>query len=111
MARVAVSVTLGGNLGNGTFNVSKGRVASIAAALVTAVDDAMAVLQADAASPTEAHVDTADTAWIAAKAAVTASQTPNLVLEYDNAVITTKNALRAALRAAVDAAIESGLPD
>jgi hypothetical protein len=49
--------------------------AKVAGAAVTAVQDAMDVLQADEASPTEAHVDTADTAWDTVSAAITALHT------------------------------------
>lgn len=42
------------------------------AAEVLAVQDAMDALQADAESPTEAHVDTADAAWDTVTAAITA---------------------------------------
>lgn len=46
-------------------------------ALVAAVTAALAVLQADGASPTEAHVDTADTAFIALAASIAAAVVDN----------------------------------
>lgn len=76
-----------------------------AAVSKTAVNAAMATLQADGATPTEAHVDTADTALIAYVAAVDASlaasgaATGGVQVTVDTAVITNLNKLKAALDA------------
>lgn len=106
MAVKAYKITLGQSLGEGRYSTSSsnaGATVSASTALITAVQDAMTTLQADGASPTEAHVDTADTAWIALSAALTllnTTLTGNIVILVDDAVITNTNAVRAALKEA-----------
>lgn len=97
MARVSLSATRGQSLGNGAFNASFGEVSS------TAVGAAVAVLVADGASPTQAHVTTLNNAW-------TAFQGTNAVLDYDDSVITTQAALKAVLNQIYAAALARGLP-
>lgn len=126
MAIKTLGVLLQGGL-SGAVDTAKGQ-ATTPRALITAVDTAidaaqagsladltaaMAVLQADGASPTEAHVDTADTALIAFTAALAAVQTTettaalaslpatgDLVVSIDLATVTTKNRLLALLEPA-----------
>ena len=120
MARIAFGATLGGDLGNGRFNTSSGSVAPAATSagvaagtLTTNVAAAVAVLVADGASPTQAHVNTLNTAWgllaTAIAAANTATAAANVVLDYDDAVVTTKNGLRAAVRRILHTVDGSGL--
>ena len=61
----------------------------------TALSAAMAVLQADGPSPTEAHVDTADTALIAYLAAAALHDTGQVILSY--ATTLTQNELKVAV--------------
>lgn len=75
--------------------------AAVAAAEVD-VAAAVAVLVADGASPTQAHVTTLDAAHTILAAAIvanSASQSGAVVVSIDNSVVTTRNQLRAALRA------------
>lgn len=121
MAKIAVSATLGASLGEGNYNTSTGLkpdpvAAAAAAPDSTALAAAMAVLVADGASPTQAHVTTADaalTTFLAAQtvytAAVQASVAGNLVLLIDTAVLTTSNAIRACIRAALQQAKNLGI--
>ena len=109
MARRSFKVTLGSSLGNGKWNTIASSLTPIVS--TTAATDAMATLQADAASPTETHVDEADTAVQAVIASVAAVVAPNLFIEFDDAVITTKSKLRFALRKALDEVGASSLPD
>lgn len=109
MARIAFGCTLGQSLGEGRFSSNSGSVAPAATSaavaagtLTTNVAAAVAVLVADGASPTQAHVNTLNTAWgllaTAIAAAATATAAANVVLDIDNSVVTTKNGVRAALR-------------
>lgn len=73
--------------------------AQSAGTLGAAVTAAMAVLVADGATPTQAHVNTANAAWVAYVAAVDAI-TPDVTVYIGTvANIATKNKLRAALDA------------
>lgn len=121
MARIAFGATLGGNLGEGKFSTSGGSVAPAATAagvaagtLTTNVAAAVAVLVADGASPTQAHVNTLNTAWgllaTAIAAANTATAAANVVLDIDTAVVTTQNGVRAAMRELMQTVRGSGLP-
>jgi len=65
----------------------------------TALVAAMAVLQADGASPTEAHVDTADAALTTYLAAQTAETAGQLTVVYDTTM--TLNQVKVALKAAL----------
>ena len=78
--------------------------AKVAGAAVTAVQDAMDVLQADAAAPTEAHVDTADAAWDTVSAAITALHTA-----VDN--VKTASAARETDAIALDALVDTAVTD
>ncbi len=109
MARIAFGCTLGQSLGEGRFNSTSGSVppasTSAGVAAGTLTDDvaaAVAVLVADGACPTQAHVNTLNTAWgllaTAIAAANTGAAAANMVLDIDTSVITTRNALRAGLR-------------
>lgn len=109
MARIAFGCTLGQSLGEGRFSSNSGSVApastsaaTAAGTLTTNVAAAVAVLVADGASPTQAHVTTLNTAWgplaTAVAAANTASTAANVVLDIDTSVVTTKNGVKAAMR-------------
>lgn len=121
MARIAFGCTLGGDLGEGRFAAGAGAVtpASVSSGtasgtLTTNVAAAVAVLVADGASPTQAHVNTLNTAWgllaTAIAAANTATTAANAVLDIDTSVITTQNGVRAAMRELMQAVRGSGLP-
>lgn len=109
MARIAFGCTLGASLGEGRFGSNSGSVApastsstTAAGTLTTNVAAAVAVLVADAASPTQAHVNTLNTAWgllaTAIAAANTAAAAANVVIDIDTAVVTTRNGVMAAVR-------------
>lgn len=63
----------------------------------TALSAAMAVLVADAASPTQAHVTTANNALTAYLAAATTAQAGSVLISYDPTL--TKNQIKSALAA------------
>ncbi len=63
--------------------------------LVSTFETALAVLVADAASPTQAHVTTANNAYTSLKAV----WTRDLVVDYDRANINTDNLKNQAIRA------------
>lgn len=119
MARVAFACTLGQSLGEGRFNSTAGSNPSVSTAAATAagtlttnVAAAVAVLVADGASPTQAHVNTLNTAWGLLATAIAATNTAgsaNVVLDIDVAVVTTQNAARDALRRITQAIEGSGL--
>lgn len=104
MARFAAAVTLANSSGVATFGSTGGcsdvvngaTVATTRAALVAA----MAVLVADAASPTQAHVTTADAALTAYLADVPAGRPANtdVIVSVDAATVVTRSRLRQALR-------------
>lgn len=121
MARIAFGCTLGSDLGQGRFSSSAGSVAPASTAagvaagtLTTNVAAAVAVLVADGASPTQAHVTTLNTAWgllaTAIAAANTAAAAANVVLDIDTAVVTTQNGVRHAMRLLDKVLQGSGLP-
>lgn len=111
MARRTIKVTLGNALTEGAYNTTADSAASAVAAsigtLQTDVADAIGVLDADGAVPTEAHVNTLVSAWALLLAAINVS--PNVVVDFDDAVVTNQNALRAALKAALQTVAGSGL--
>lgn len=123
MARVAITMDVLQALPGNSVGTRQGAVASIPAAQVTDVTDnetlveaAIAVLEADGATPTEAHVDDLRAAWdllVTARTALTtsvaASQAADAVFEYDNAVVTSRNAMKTVLDATLAAATERGL--
>lgn len=83
-----------------TFYATAGQDTVAAAAqqeLVATFEAALAVLVADGASPTQAHVTAADAAYTNVKAV----WTRNLVVDYDRAVIITDNQKRQAMNAAL----------
>lgn len=104
MARFAASATLGNSSGIATFSGSGGCADVVNAATVAttraALVAAMATLVADAASPTQAHVTTADAALTAYLADVPAGRPANtdVVVSVDAATVVTRSRLRAALR-------------
>lgn len=135
MARIAFGCTLGGDLGQGRFSSSAGAktpaltsattadtdTGTASGTLTTNVAAAVAVLVADGALPTQAHVNTLNTAWgllataiaaakVSTAAAVVASAPANVVLDIDTAVVTTQNGVRAAVRSIEQALRGSGLP-
>lgn len=135
MARAAFGATLGGDLGQGGFSTSQVGCAPALTSATTADNDAgtasgtlttnvaaaVAVLVADGASPTQAHVNTLNTAWgllataiatakTSTAAAKVAAAPANAVLDIDTAVLTTKNAVRATLRNIMHQVDGSGLP-
>ncbi len=122
MAVSAVGVTLGASLGEGKYNSRAAPANADPAAAVAAVGAAeipvaaaVAVLVADGASPTQAHVNTLNSAHTTLAAAIAAAATAapgtaNLTVSVDLAVVTTRNALRAALRAAREFFDSAGLP-
>lgn len=120
MARIAFGATLGGNLGEGRFSTSSGSVAPAATnantangQLKTDVAAAVAVLVADGASPTQAHVTTLNAAWgllsTAIAAAATGAAAANVVLDIDNSVVTTRNGVKAAVAELLRTVEGSGL--
>ncbi len=97
MARVSAGCTLRTTLANNAgFVIASG--ASRAIPSQAAVEAAVAVLEADAASPTQAHVTSLRAAWDAFVLATTGHDTAHMVVDYDNAALTTGNAIRAAMR-------------
>jgi hypothetical protein len=149
MARNAVGITLGQQIGESTYNSSGAAISTASgnlSALDTAVDltvtdsalmqgtlktnvaAAVAQLVTDAGSPTQGHVTTLNTAWgllstamttvdtdalaaqVLSDAAVAETSSANLVVDYDAAIITNMNQLRAALRSALLTLAGSGTP-
>lgn len=112
MATQAIKSTLGPARASGGYE-SQGSATAVGAAPSTAaVEAAVAVLLADGASPTQAHVNTLSAAWITLKALVDAVTTPptgNLVVLYDDAVITDGNRFKSSLDGALQAARSRGL--
>lgn len=116
MARYALAVTLGASLGEGRFSTTVvGKLPVDAATLTTdaaPVAAAMAVLVADGASPTQAHVNTANAAYTTLAADIVAVNTAasgDLLVTYDAAVVTSITKLKRAFGAALQAAINSGI--
>lgn len=137
MARRAVTVTLGASLGEGRFNSTAAHskpasvdvtaavsdlstlttnVATAQGTLETNVVNAVAVLVADGALPTQGHVDTLNTAWGLLKTAIDALSTAavsadltavaadeagDVVIDWNATNVTTKNGLRAAIKSAL----------
>jgi hypothetical protein len=100
MARRAFGCNLGGSLFIPT--------ASGANAIVpTATEAAVAVLEADGASPTQAHVTSLRAAWNPMSAASTAN---HVTLQFDDSVVTNQNALLAAIAALLKAVQATNFP-
>lgn len=127
MARSSVAITLGQALPGGQFNVRAGASGPVSVDVATAVADLATLTTnvatvtgtlttnvADGASPTQAHVNTLNTAWgllataIAAlsTAAVSADLTlvsaddaADLVVDFNTSTVSSLNAVKAAMRA------------
>lgn len=97
MARVGLHANVGQSLGDGHYVIHSANNDGGAA-----LDAAVAVLVADAAAPTQAHVTTANTALTAFKA-------PHVVLTYDTTAVTSMNQLKRAVAALLTRAEGSGL--
>ena len=96
MALSAVKITVGQALDGGRYSsVVKGGSVPGLAAVVTDT----ATLVADAASPTQGHVNTLNTDVTALNAALSG----DVVLMWDSSVVTHRNQLRSALQAALKA--------
>lgn len=74
-----------------------GRVSDPTAAQIATMQAAVDVLVADAASPTQAHVNTMVTAWNAVSAAAATGGGVKIVV--DSSIITTRNQLVTAIEA------------
>lgn len=113
MAIQALKITLGPSLGAGGGYAAQGATTSQPANASTAATEAtVATLEADGASPTQAHVTALRAAWdayVTAAGLLTAAPTGNLVVLYDDAVITDGNRFASALREALNAARSRGL--
>lgn len=109
MARAAFSCTLKTTFANnGGFSFLSG---SAAAQPSTAdVEAAVAVLEGDGASPTEAHVTALRAAWDALVTALGTYGGADVLLDINTSTLTTQNAVRAALREFERAVAGSGLP-
>lgn len=135
MARLALGATLGQSHGGGKFNTSSGAIVpnltvattaddnagTVSGTLTTNVAAAVAVLVADAASPTQAHVNTLNTTWGLLATAIATAKTStaaakvavaskDVILDIDTSVVTTQNGVRAAMRELMQALAGSGMP-
>lgn len=119
MAYRALSATFGANLSQGQVVLAQGSVADPVAAKTaidalittaqgahkTTFEAALAVLVADGASPTQAHVTTANSAYSTLKTDIEAVVTTGLVLSadltllFDPAKVVTRSHLKQALEA------------
>lgn len=96
MARVSFGCTLRTTFAsNGGYAFSSGATGAIPSQ--AAVEAAIAVLEADGASPTQAHVNSLRTVWNTLVTGLNAHDTADMVIDYNDANLTTKNATRAAL--------------
>lgn len=112
MATVATKITLGVRQGDGQYAAQASATAQPANASTAATEAAVAVLEADGALPTQAHVAALRVAWdayVTAAGLLTAAPTGNMVVLYDDAVITDGNKFKGALGAALQAARSRGL--
>lgn len=97
MARAAFSATLRTTFANnGGFAFSSGSAAAQPA--TTDVEAAVAVLEADGATPTQAHVNDLRAAWDLLVTALGVYGGADALLDINTAVLTNQNAVRAALR-------------
>lgn len=108
MARETIIATLGTAVNSdGVYAAKAGAGADIAVSVdPTAMTAAMAVLVADGASPTQAHVTTANNAYTTLLASITAQQatvTGDLLVSVNLAVLDTSNKIMAAVRATLQA--------
>lgn len=79
------------------FGNLTGRIADPTAAQIATMQAAVDVLVADAATPTQAHVNTMVTAWNAVSSAVGTGGGVKIIV--DSAIITTRNQLVMAIEA------------
>ena len=101
MAQVAFGSNLGQQRGSQHDYVIKPVSLTVPAVVsTTAVAAAIAVLVADGASPTQAHVTTLNGAWATLLAAINTSVVgaSDIAVTIDNTQFTTKNQVRVALR-------------
>ena len=109
MARVSYGCTLRTTLAqNAGFVMTSGSGGPIPSQ--AAVEAAVATLEADGATPTQAHVTALRGVWNTLVSGLNAHDTGSMVMDYDNAVLTTQNAVRAALRELQQTIAGSGLP-
>lgn len=99
MARAAVGLTIASTVIGGEGFRSNGHIADVVNSVSTATVAAdIAVLVADGATPTQAHVNTLDTDWAALLAGTGAVPTfGDVVLSYDIAKVGTKSVLKRAI--------------
>lgn len=90
MARMTLTSTVGSG-----FAASYGNSSQPDA---TAFEAALAVLVADGASPTQAHVTTANNAYTTLKAAYTAYYGNDVILSVNGSTVLTKNKYREIIR-------------
>lgn len=114
MANIVLNATLGANLGEGKYVTSVKLGAPVVAADTTDVADAIAVLVADGASPTQAHVTTLNNAWTTLLASITAlnasaADGADLKVTINNSRVTSANAFIALFRAVIERLTGFGL--
>lgn len=113
MATQAIKVTLGVTQGiDGRFNAQGSTTSQPANASTAATEAAVAVLEADGVSPTQAHVTALRAAWdayVTAAGLLTAAPTGNFVVLYNDAVITDGNRFASAVREALNVVRSRGL--
>lgn len=118
MARLALSLSAGSTvIGSENFGAHKADVdpvpatsAATYAADKAAFEAALAVCVADGATPTQAHVTAANSAYTTFKADLGgATVTQDLVVSFDKAKISSISSLRAALNRVLQAAASAGL--
>jgi len=108
MARAAYSCTLRNTFSNnGGYSFASGSAA--AQPSTAAVEAAIAVLEADGASPTQGHVDSLRTVWNTLVTALGVYGGADAVLDVNLSNLTTQNAVRAALREFEQVVAGSGL--
>jgi hypothetical protein len=108
MARAAFVCTLRTTFpGNGGYAFASGSAAPQPSQ--AAVEAAVAVLEADGASPTQAHVTSLRAAWDTLVTALGVYGGGDALLDFNASTLTTQNAVRAALREFERAVAGSGL--
>lgn len=107
MARSSYKATLRTALGNGAYSFESG--AAVGQASQAAVEAAVVVLEADGASPTQAHVVALRAAWDAYVTAAGVYGGADVILDINTATVTNQNAVQAALRSLTRVVAGSGL--
>lgn len=108
MARSAYSVTLRTTFANnGGYSFSTG--ASAPQPSTSAVEAAVAVLEADGASPTQGHVNSLRSVWNALVTALGVYGGGDMLLDINTSTTTTQTAARSAIRSLERALAGSGL--